>query len=401
MLRHVFEGDQQCVELEMRGRQRLRDFKAVWVGRKEFEQYRRTTPGQHDALASWLMHAEQNVVPEQRPPWSRKGWFSQAENWIHHELNMRNIQVTGSVRQIRALWYASAILRVKTTEGYVFFKASHLGKPREAELTVKLSERWPEFVPTPLAVDLNKNWMLSRDYGPVNGEGQLAEEYELAAAAMGELQVESQQELGFWKSLGCSQFDLEDLSGFLLRIGDLACLYRGGDDPVPVDLIPDIEAHAARLSDKCHELNSKGIPSMLVHPDFRIGNLFRKKTGYWAIDWADLQITHPFLTMAYFVHYELNRGEGIEGLPDADPREQEKQLTPLIRAYLEPFSDYVSGKDAVNAFALARELYAAWAIHQRVLQLEALELESPDYIRWLYSLRKQVRDLLVSQHDSS
>jgi hypothetical protein len=399
VLRHVFEGNQQCVELEMRGRQQVRDFKAVWVGRKEFEQFRSSEPGQRDALASWLMQADEGDVPDQRPPWSRRGWFSVAENWIHHELNMRNIQVTGSVRQFRSLWHASAILRVKTSEGFVFFKASHLGRPREVELTVKLNERWPEFVPLPLAVDLKKNWMLSRDYSSASSGEELTEDFGLAAAAMGQLQIESTQDLDYWKSLGCPQFDLEDLSNFLARIGEVSSLYRGGRKPLSVEDIPEIEARAARLSDKCHELNSIGIPSMLVHPDFRAGNLFRKKTGYWAIDWADLKIGHPFLSMAYFVDYELNRGRGIADLPAADPGEMDGQLTPLIRAYLEPFSDYVSGNEAVRAFVLARQLHDAWAIHQMITLIDTLEPESPDYRRWLSALRKRVRNGLMTQQE--
>jgi hypothetical protein len=69
------------------------------------------------------------------------------------------------VEQHRSLTI-SCLLRVNTTSGGLFMKAS---PPEmfavEATLTHALAERYPGHVPTLLATDPGRNWMLMRDFG--------------------------------------------------------------------------------------------------------------------------------------------------------------------------------------------------------------------------------------------
>jgi hypothetical protein len=190
-----------CVELEMPANAATRKLQAVWVGSKEYAEYRSSTRGSFDPFAAWLHQAEAGGPGPQRP-WERAGWFDGAANWMLHELDRAGVQVTGSVEQVMAFRLASCVLRVPTTGGDMYLKASLQQQPLEATLTRAVARRWPDWVPAPLAVDERQNWMLSRDHEGSGMQLRFAD-YPSIARAVATLQVESMSSLQDWRAVGC------------------------------------------------------------------------------------------------------------------------------------------------------------------------------------------------------
>ena len=103
VLRSVGTGPKyQCIEVEMHAVSKSKKLNTVWVGSKEFAQFRSSKPGDFDPFELWLKQKQNGKISVLRPPWERTGWFKSAANWIHYQLDRLNIQTTGSVQQTRA-----------------------------------------------------------------------------------------------------------------------------------------------------------------------------------------------------------------------------------------------------------------------------------------------------------
>ena len=73
-------------------------------------------------------------------PWTQPGWFDQASVWIHAELERWGIEVSGPIEQPHSRPW-SALLRVPTGEGGIYFKAVSPVHPYEPALLGSL-ELW-------------------------------------------------------------------------------------------------------------------------------------------------------------------------------------------------------------------------------------------------------------------
>ena len=81
----------------------------------------------------------------------------------------RTGEVTGRTRP----W--ATVLRVPTADGPVWMKAARSGTAFEAPLYELLAREVPERVLTPLAVDVERSWLLLPDGGPSLGEREEGE----------------------------------------------------------------------------------------------------------------------------------------------------------------------------------------------------------------------------------
>ena len=95
-------------------------------------------------------------------PWMQKSLFEQASTWVHAELERQGIHVTGTIEQPHV---HSTILRVPSTAGDIYFKATSPTLAHEPALTEALWRWHPDCMPPVLAVDLARGWMLIPDLG--------------------------------------------------------------------------------------------------------------------------------------------------------------------------------------------------------------------------------------------
>jgi hypothetical protein len=342
-------GDYQCIELELHG-QGSPGMQAVWVGLQDYARMRETTNGVYDPLADWLREKERGIVPSQRPPWERRGWFKGAVQWINHQLDRLNIQATGSVSQQQALSHAGTILRVPTAFGRLYFKAGYEKAPKEAPLIRFLAEKWPGQVTALLAQDDARNWMLMPDLASDNRYSGSPGDLEKAAAAMARIQVESVEQMAPLKDLGCPELGMEQLGDFLANPA-LAHEFPALDK---IGLTDDERVELANLSPRlavlCEELARLGLPETLVHPDFRASNFFLGPDSVRFIDWQNSCLAQPFFCVMKLLRD--NHPSAFGSLAQ----------DPVVQAYLQPFRAFGSDQQLLRAMDLTAQLQHAWRL---------------------------------------
>jgi len=381
LLRHLASfRDYHCVELEMHGKD-ARKMEAIWVGLDDYKRMRGTERFDYDPLAAWLQEKEGGDVPSLRPAWEQAGWFDQAVHWIQFQLDRLNVQVTGSVTQHRALLHSATLLRVPTAVGQVYFKAAYRKRPAESRLNALLAEYWPQWTPNMLAADHQRNWMLLPDYAPGSEQPFTPEGLASAAAAMGEIQLDSVGRIPQFQAQGCPQQGMSALQEFLAQPGleqRVPVLPEGGLSKAERD---DLERAARSLAGVCRQLTDCGIPDTLVHPDFRAANFFVGADSVRIIDWADACLAPP-----YFSLLELMR----ENRPRAFTNPAED---PVVRAWLAPLCRGWDEAPLLRGLSLAIRLQHAWRLMRWIQEfswLEAGSVAEQNAWRFVTSLSRQM-----------
>ncbi len=137
---------------------------ARWIGHAECAGIALADDEQRAALERWFAEAESGAIPTERAPWERAGWFALAAEWIEQELARLGWQRTGPYVQLHARGW-SAVLRLPTTGGNVYFKAVTQPFAFEPPLTALLAGLLPAESPRVLAVDCARRWLLMADAG--------------------------------------------------------------------------------------------------------------------------------------------------------------------------------------------------------------------------------------------
>jgi len=208
--------------------------------------------------------------------------------------NQRDVAVTGRIEQIRA-WCLSCLLRVPTADGAVFFKAT-AGSPLfvdEGEVMLGLARFFPANVPTPLAVESTRRWMLLDDFGPELGWNAPLEVREAVLRLFAHMQIESSGRVGELLALGCVDRRLEWLAAQTRELlADDAAL-AGLDDGE----VATLRALGPKLEAVCLGLAATAIPDALVHGDLHLSNVTLVDGHYVFFDWTDAGVTHPFFDL--------------------------------------------------------------------------------------------------------
>ena len=110
------------------------------------------------AIRQWFTEQREGS-PSALQPWEYPGWFATAVDWIEATLPQ-----TERVDQY-ATWSVSSLLRIETAAGRYYFKAAPTIFRHEAVVTEKLAQRFPDAIPRPLAIDGERGWMLTADFG--------------------------------------------------------------------------------------------------------------------------------------------------------------------------------------------------------------------------------------------
>jgi len=212
-------------------------------------------------------------------------------------------------------------LRVETSDGVVWFKASSAAHRQEAEATALLARVRPEALPELLAHDHEQGWMLTRDAG----------------VRLREL-VEKERSLRRWLDVlplyAGLQRDAVPLVDELLAVGvpdrRLAVLperfeqilgaIAGGERHR--HLVPHVRAG-------CERLAAFDVAETIQHDDLHDAQVFVRDGRILVTDWGDAVISHPFFSMSVTLQGVIAWGvDDIEGSED---------IAPFAAAYLEPW----------------------------------------------------------------
>jgi hypothetical protein len=272
-----------------------------------------------------------------RQPWADPAWFPAAEAWLKSTVDATGGALTGAVEQHK-VWELSCVLRAPTTRGDVYLKAT-IDSPlfvAEAVVTALLAELFPEHVPTPLAVDRERGWIATPDFGPEVGWEAPVPVREEALRQYAELQKASVRHVDALLAAGCVDRRPAWLAGQLPTwfAEDMTRHWA------PPELARGLAAATPRLVELCRELAGSALPETLLHGDMHMANAARRPGGgYLFFDWTDAGVGHPFIDMIAIAQ------EDDEASRDA-----------LRETYLTQWADVASRTELDRAWAVAEVL---------------------------------------------
>src|SRR5215211_4861896 len=147
-------------------------------------------------------------------PWTQPGWHEQAGAWIRAELERHGILIVGEIEQPHLRPW-STVLRVPTSAGDHYFKATSPLLAHEPALTQWLAQQRPDCIASVLAVDRDRGWMLMPDGGTtLRAVIQADRDIRHWAAALpiyAQLQIDMAARLDRLIALGCLDYRLAGL----------------------------------------------------------------------------------------------------------------------------------------------------------------------------------------------
>ena len=206
----------------------------------------------------------------------------------------------------------SSCWRVPTADGVVWLKAPGPGTGYEVRLYRTFVETGAPHVLAPIALDVDRGWLLLPDGGPtlrslLDRDPDPAQ-WERVLPGYAELQ----RHLAGRVLPGLPDHRPERVPALLAEL-----LER-----LPVEHRDDLEALQSRFASWCDELATSGLPATVQHDDLHDGNVFGSGVVF---DWGDAALAFPFGSLLVTLRSARSRW------PDLD-------LTRLRDAYLEPWT---------------------------------------------------------------
>jgi hypothetical protein len=217
----------------------------------------------------------------------------------------------------------------------------------EAAVVETLSARRPDLVPTLLAADLERGWMLQGDGGTrlreileQTGDFDVWEE---VLPLYAELQIDVAADRERLLAAGVPDRLLASLPGqFEEVLTDPAALETFIEDERR-----RLAALAPRIEADCDELAEYGLPETIQHDDLHDGQVFVRDGRFLFFDWGDACVSHPFYTLVVTLAVLAHR----LGLDHDAP-----ELDRFRDAYLEPWTRFRPRSDLGRAYPIAYRL---------------------------------------------
>lgn len=252
-------------------------------------------------------------------------------------------------------------MRVRTADGWVYLKAVPAIFAHEPPLTAALAEVSPDALPTVLARDDARRWLLLADFGGV-GLDRVRDAGRWAAALrdLAALQVACLPRAAALRACGCPARPVRALpAGLAALLDDPAALLLDAPGGLTGAEVAALRASAPSLASCCAALARAAVPETLEHGDCWAGNVAATADGYRYFDWSDSALSHPFFSPALFL---ADAARSFPGDPGVAAR--------LRDAYLAPWADYAPRDELARVFALAQRvapLHHAVAYHRDIL----------------------------------
>ncbi|HEY7043702.1 MAG TPA: phosphotransferase [Nocardioidaceae bacterium] len=347
--------------------------------------------------------------------WETDEFRDRALTWIDAALAEHDLRRTGEVEERVRNW--AAVYRVPTDGGVFWFKAEGRGQAFEAPLYPLLQRLVPDRVLHPLAVDVQRAWLLLPDGGTILRQtlGDGAEAADAMAGFLPEyarLQIELMPHVPELLAVG-----VVDMSpAVMLRRFDEALVVakryvdvvvaRGGETTSPhpsprsaaeVQAAYDrIVERRDRVERQCRLLSNGAVPPSLQHDDLHDGNVFATAPDAPPrfFDWGDAVVAHPFATLLITLRVLCDEA----GVLSDDP------VVHQVRdAYLEPFGLYASHAELVELLEAACDVgkvtrSLTWARELRAMPADQAAEFAANQFYWLEELT--VDDYLGSPPDA-
>jgi hypothetical protein len=264
--------------------------------------------------------------------WTSDEWLGQAQAWLDEKLAAAGIRRTGEVTQPRVRAWGT-VLRADTGAGPVWLKAPGPETAFEVPLYRLLATTVPRFVLDPIAVDVERGWVLLPDGGPTLreqlGEEDLSEVMTRVLPQYAELQLALMPHAEDLLATGVTdmrpavmpqRFDeaLEATARYVAAAGDAEARERHAW----------VAGQRKEFVARCADLPDR---ASLDHNDLHSSNILGRPGGPARFyDWGDSVLAHSFSTMLIPL---LGLTKLLEVGPDDDRVRRPRD------AYLEVFGD--------------------------------------------------------------
>lgn len=290
--------------------------------------------------------------------WLDPGWRAEALAWVEATLAGLSRTVVGEVEQPHVRPW-STTMRVPTSGGVVWFKASGPGPAHEGPLLEVFRGFDVAHVLLPLAVHPTRPWILFEDGGPTmratrpdgSGDhdlvawGRILREY----AAL-QRSLETETAVAAMLVVGTPDARPERLSDELERL--LA------DDGWWALILPDerdaslaaraqLRASVEPIRAAADDLTRAGVAASIQHDDLHGGNILVGPAGDRIFDWGDAAVAHPFGTLTTTFNSIAHK----TGLDLGDPG-----FVWLRDVYLEAWTDVLPRTALTETAAVSRDL---------------------------------------------
>jgi hypothetical protein len=282
-----------------------------WVGGDDLDGLRLRDEAHRELLAAYLDALARDDVPAARVPWARPGWLEEVREWLQVEVGRLGHALLG-IEQ-RKQWSISSVLRIRTDGPDLYFKVS-APLPLfvdEGPVTAMLAERFPGYVPAPLAVEPERGWFLLSEFEELVGWRPPLDVRREVLTRFAGLQHRSADQAAGLIAAGCLDRRLEVLDQ---QIDPLLA------DPEAVARLQpeereELRRRAPAFHEACRRLGEIGLPATLVHGDLHVGNVARHGGELLYFDWTDACVAHPFIDLLslQWEHDEAERESLLEG----------------------------------------------------------------------------------------
>ena len=241
------------------------------------------------------------------PRWlgdGRDEWLKEVSDWLVDVVSSLRLGSPVEIASVRERPWG-AVLRVRTSDRVVYFKAEGLGARHEPEILGALTRTWPDLVPDVLEVDGTRSWLVMADHGRpmwdvLDAAGQVAA-FERLLPLYAELQASSSRSVEMWIDAGAPDRRAHRLPELLdaLLAGETAA----GSLPIDGEQRRAVDAVLGDFGRVCEELAGTSFAEALDQGDLHGGNVLVSGSDQRLADWGDSCVGHPFTSL--FVTFEL------------------------------------------------------------------------------------------------
>jgi hypothetical protein len=278
--------------------------------------------------------------------WTEPDWLESVHAWIRSQLERLGLEPAGEIEQPHVRPW-STVLRVPTDDGDVWFKANMPTQAFEVAVVETLAARRPDLVPTLLATDLQRGWMLQGDGGTrlreiLEETGDFDVWIEILPL-YAELQMDVAADRDRLLAAGVPDRLLASLPGqFEEVLADAEAL-----ETLTQDERRRLASLAPRIEAECRELADYGLPETIQHDDLHDGQVFVRDGRFLFFDWGDACVSHPFYTLVVTLAVLAYRLELDHDAPELDR---------FRDAYIEPWTRFRPLRELEQAYPFAYRL---------------------------------------------
>lgn len=285
------------------------------------------------SLLQQCLHQLETYEHDPSAPFARRGWLAGVQDWTSAVIRPLGLELSGPLRQYNAS-PAFNLIRFETTGPAVWFKAVGEPNQREFPITLKLAQRFRQFMAEIIATKPEWSAWLSREVEGANlGDVNDIELWQQAAAALANLQIESISECEFTLQLGAHDLRPDALLAAADPFCDLVAglMERQPKVPPPTLNRQEISLLKLRIEDSLTLLDDLEIPNALGHLDLNPWNILISADRCVFLDWAEAYIGHPFLSLEYLLQH-FRRAVGTDTVFESQ----------LVEAYKAPWRQLLS-----------------------------------------------------------